>query len=118
MERITKKEFISILTSKENANLGTFSQQKESKINYINNLLLKENLERFLKCNFRKCKKVQTNALQFSDNSWYYFNDNGIKNYYKFNENIYIVETIIDYSKDNQCSWDYTDYNYITYFVK
>lgn len=89
--KITKKEFISLLTSKESALIGAcFSKQE---LHTKTSEAIETFKPDFSQMEFRKVAKVQTNALRFSNGSWLYFDQKGEKSYYRLTENvIYMYE--------------------------
>lgn len=73
-ERITKKEFINELSNKENALLGSWMNLKEDSpmtTKLVNTLF---EFDKQPTC-MRKPYKIQSNAIQFDNDSWLYFND-------------------------------------------
>ncbi len=79
-ETITKKEFIEKLAIKNSVLLGSFLNLKQEKAVKIMNTAYNysRNIESIDPAYIRKCVRKQSNALQFSNGSWLYFND--IKN--------------------------------------
>lgn len=77
MKTITKKEFIETLATKKNILLGSFLNLGEVRRDKIMKTALSysRKLEESDKNYVRTCVRKQSNALQFSNGSWFYFND-------------------------------------------
>jgi predicted methyltransferase len=91
MEKITQKEFKRLLTEKQNCLIGVKSAK--NKIENLEDIILNFDLTQIKQENFRTVKKVQTNALQFSNNSWLHFDNLAQeKSYYKLNNFIISLE--------------------------
>lgn len=89
--KITKKEFISLLTSKESALIGACFSEHE--LHTKTSKAIETFKPDFSQMEFRKVAKVQTNALRFSNGSWLHFDQKGEKSYYRLAENvIYMYE--------------------------
>ena len=76
-ETITKKEFIETLATKNSVLLGSFFNLNDERTVKIMNTAY--NYSRGIKTidpvYIRNCTRKQSNALQFSNGSWLYFND-------------------------------------------
>ena len=103
MKKITKKEFIAKLQYSQNVLITSGSVRSDKKEQIKKSLLLIAD-ENFDGC--RTVKKTQSNGIQFSNDSWLYFDTVGKKNYYTFGSFL-IAETVND-----------GYYSYIVYFVK
>lgn len=84
--KITQKKAKEILISKKNLLLDI--QNKKVQIENININNVNE-IVKSKKDELRTCKKIQTNAIMFDNQSWIYFDD-GKKEYYN-NGNILII---------------------------
>lgn len=116
MEKITKKHFIELLCAHESA-LACSGRTKENidcKIDEMFSNLTESELQEPI---FRTVKKQHSNSLLFSNGSSIYFDDFGEKTYHKVGSCI-VQKNVIDYSKDNTCSYDYIQYCYIVYFLR
>jgi hypothetical protein len=94
MERITRKEFENLLTSKESYFIGSIFNKLTSeeflKVLEKNESNIKESKEFY---SLRSALK-HSNSLEFKnvkinekkESSWLYFNENGTKRFYKFND--------------------------------
>ena len=115
MERITKKAFIDLLKNNKSVFIGAINNKHEDLHEFIENAVktieIRESDER------RTIKKIQTNAVQFSNDSWLYFDGEGEKTYHKIGNFIY-QHTKIDYSKDSSCSWNDIMYSAVVYYVE
>lgn len=115
MERITKKAFIELLANNKSVFIGAINNKPEELHEFIENavksITIKDTNER------RTIKKVQSNAVQFSNDSWLYFDGAGEKTYHKIGNFIYQYITI-DYSKDSSCSWDDVLHSAVIYYVE
>jgi hypothetical protein len=111
MERITRKEFENLLTSKESYFIqASFYQGAIEKV--LEAIKEKENyfLENQGKFELRSAIK-HSNSLEFKsvkinekkESSWLYFNENGTKRFYKFND--FVV-------------YHYENVNFIVYLIK
>ena len=103
MKKITKKEFIAKLQYSQNVLITSGSVRSDKKEQIKKSLLLIAD-ENFDGC--RTVKKVQSNGIQFSNDSWLYFDTVGEHSYYTFG-GFLIAETVND-----------GYYSYIVYFVK
>ena len=76
-ETITKREFIETLANKNNVLLGSFLNLDDERAVKIMNTAYNysRNIETLDPAYVRKCTRKQSNALQFSNGSWLYFND-------------------------------------------
>lgn len=76
-ETITKKEFIETLATKNSVLLGSFLNLNEEMTVKIMNTTYNysRNIESIDPTCIRKCIRKQSNAIQFSNGSWLYFND-------------------------------------------
>lgn len=85
MEKITQKEFKTILENNHNALIAS-NYFDIKNIDNIKNKIINTSIQNEKLSTWRKANKIQTNALQFSDNSWLYFdNEANKKEYYKQN---------------------------------
>lgn|SRR5574344_513753 len=111
MEKITKKEFRTLLETKQNCLVQAF-YQKKSIIEFIDGKLPTLDVEKFN--NFRTVKRVRSNSIEFSNDSSIYFNDSGDKTYYRLNDFI-ISETVTlnDFGSEKE-----TTFGYIIYLIK
>ena len=103
MKKITKKDFIAKLQSSQNILItsGSARADKKEQIKKSLSLIADENFD-----GCRTVKKVQSNAIQFSNDSWLYFDTVGGHNYYMYGSFL-IAETVND-----------GFYSYVVYFVK
>lgn len=76
MKTITKKEFIDLLAERKSILLGSFWDLREERKTKIINTAVnyKRTIARSDSDYIRTCIKRQSNALQFSNHSWLYFN--------------------------------------------
>lgn len=76
-EVITKKEFIETLATKNSVLLGSFLNLNDERAVKIMNTAYNysRNIENTHPAYIRNCTRKQSNALQFSNGSWLYFND-------------------------------------------
>ena len=103
MKKITKKDFIAKLKDSKNVLITSGSARADKKEQ------IKKSLLPIAELNFDDCrtvKKVQSNAIQFSNDSWLYFDTVGKHNYYMYGSFL-IAETVND-----------GFYSYVVYFVK
>lgn len=108
--KITKKEFISLLTSKESALIGSCFSKNE--LHTRTSEAIETFKPDFSQMEFRKVAKTQTNALKFSNGSWLYFDQKGEKSYYRLTEKvIYMYE--ISPNADGE-----SVHNIIVYYLK
>ena len=103
MKKITKKDFIAKLQCSQNVLITSGSVRSDKKEQIKKSLLLIAD-ENFDGC--RTVKKVQANGIQFSNDSWLYFDTVGEHSYYTFGSFL-IAETVND-----------GFYSYIVYFIK
>lgn len=115
MEQITKKAFIDLLSKNRTILLGSIGNKRHPLHDLISDAV--KNFKPVPNDDRRTVKKVQSNAIQFSDNSWLYFDGAGEKTYHRIGNVIY-QHTKIDYSKDNSCSWDDVLYSAVVYYVE
>jgi hypothetical protein len=111
MERITRKEFENLLTSKESYFIGSvfnkMSIEEFLKVLENNQVRIKESKDIY---KLRSAIK-HSNSLEFKnvkinekkESSWLYFNENGTKRFYKFND-------FVVYHNE--------DVNFIVYLIK
>lgn len=94
-KKITKKESITILESKSNLLLASiWKNLDQTKDNIINNYEdINNDINNDKNANFRKCIRKQSNALQFNNFSWLYFNS--------FNESFLYNDWLILTSENN-----------------
>ena len=111
MEKITKKEFRTLLETKQDCLVQAF-YQKKSMIEFLDKRLPTLDVEQFNE--FRTAKRIQTNAIQFSNDSSICFNENGDKSYYRLN-NFLISETI---TLNDFGSVKEETFGYIIYLIK
>lgn len=76
-ETTTKKEFIETLATKNSVLLGSFLNLNDERAVKIMNTAYNysRSIETIDPTYVRKCTRKQSNALQFSNGSWLYFND-------------------------------------------
>ena len=103
MKKITKKDFIAKLQCSQNVLITSGSVRSDKKEQIKKSLLLIAE-ENFDGC--RTVKKTQSNGIQFSNDSWLYFDTVGKHNYYMYGSFL-IAETVND-----------GFYSYVVYFVK
>ena len=103
MKKITKKDFIAKLKDSQNVLITSGFVRSDKKEQIKKSLLLIAD-ENFDGC--RTVKKVQSNSIQFSNDSWLYFDTVGKRNYYMYGSFL-IAETVND-----------GFYSYVVYFVK
>lgn len=115
MEKITKKQFVELLTNNKSIFLGAINNKPNELHEIISNAV--KNFSPDEQDERRTVKKVQTNAIQFTDGSWLYFDGTGEKTYHKVGNVIY-QQTQIDYSKDSACSWDDIAYCAVIYYIE
>ena len=75
MQKIPKTKFKTLLANNESVLIGSlWNLSKEKFDELIDNL---ENLEdvKYLEENVRRCSKVNSNSIMFSNGSWLYFNN-------------------------------------------
>lgn len=113
--KVTKKEFIDLLTSHETEFLGAINNRPNELHDFIADRL--RNYKPDEKSVFRTVVKKQTNSMQFSNGSWLYFDGVGEKTYWKIGNIIY-QQVEIDYSKDFTCSENGVFYSAVVYYVK
>lgn len=98
-EKITKKEFIETLSTEKNVFLGSFiSLNDERKEKILKTALnYSRTIETSDPAYVRYCKHKQSNAIQFSNGSWLYFNGD-LKNalFYKHNNIILSYKERVD----------------------
>jgi len=111
MKKITKKEFRTLLETKQNCLVQAFCQKK-SMIEFLDEKLPALNVDEF--SDFRDAKRVRSNSIEFSDSSSIYFNDNGEKGYFRMNDFL-ISETI---TFDDFGSVIEETFGYIIYLIK
>lgn len=75
MKKIPKTKFKQLLIDNSNVLIGAYNNQSEEQFNGLINHI--ENLEdiKYLEENVRRCIKVNSNSLTFSNNSMLYFNN-------------------------------------------
>ena len=103
MKKITKKDFIAKLKDSQNVLITSGLVRSDKKEQIKKSLLLIAD-ENFDGC--RTVKKVHSNSIQFSNDSWLSFDTVGKHNYYMLGSFL-IAETVND-----------GYYSYIVYFVK
>ena len=103
MKKITKKDFIAKLKDSKNVLITSGSARADKKEQIVMAL---SSISVSAYNDFRTVKKVQSNAIQFSNDSWLYFDTVGKHNYYMYGSFL-IAETVND-----------GYYSYIVYFVK
>ena len=103
MKNITKKDFIAKLQCSQNVLITSGLVRSDKKEQIKKSLLLIAD-ENFDGC--RTVKKVQSNGIQFSNDSWLYFDTVGRHNFYMYGSFL-IAETVND-----------GFYSYVVYFVK
>ena len=103
MKNITKKDFIAKLKDSQNVLITSGSVRSDKKEQIKKSLLLIAD-ENFDGC--RTVKNTQSNGIQFSNDSWLYFDTVGKHNYYMYGSFL-IAETVND-----------GFYSYIVYFIK
>ena len=111
MERITKKEFRTLLETKQNCLVQAFCQKK-SMIEFLDEKLPALNVDEF--SDFRDAKCIRSTSIEFSDGSSIYFNVNGDKRYFRMNDFL-ISETI---TFDDFGSVQEETFGYIIYLIK
>lgn len=117
MEKITKKQFVDYLVKKENCLIGSkFSDEEIDIHNIILNFDEKFSQERLKPRNiddyeFKKCKKVGSTFLKFSNGSRLDFNETTLsREFYEYKGiNHYILQ--VEYYEDGT-------YNYLVYMIK
>lgn len=113
--KITKKEFINILSNNKSIFLGSIFNRKEELSNLIcdsvKNFSPTESNER------RTVVKIQTNAICFSNGSSLYFDQRGEKTYHRIG-NVIFQQIKNDYSKDNSCSYNDILYSAVIYYIE
>lgn len=115
MERITKKEFIKLLSENKSIFIGSLPPREKEPFEMIEKIA-KEfcPTEKSIR---RTVKKVQSNAICFNNDSWLYFDGNGEKTYWKIG-NVICKVVEIDYSEDFRCSYDGIEYNAVLYYIE
>lgn len=103
MKNITKKDFIAKLQTSRNVLITSGSSRSDKKEQIKKYLLSFYNFEF---SEFRTVKKTQSNGIQFSNESWIYFDTVG-KHYYYSLDSFLIAETVND-----------GYYSYVVYYVK
>ena len=103
MKKITKKDFIAKLQCSQNVIITAGSARNDKKEQIISAL---SSISVSAYKDFRTVKKTQSNGIQFSNDSWLYFDTVGKHNYYMYGSFL-IAETVND-----------GFYSYVVYFVK
>ena len=103
MKNITKKDFIAKLQCSQNVIITAGSARTDKKEQIVM-ALSSIGINHF--DDFRTVKKVQSNGIQFSNDSWLYFDTVGKHNFYMYGSFL-IAETVND-----------GFYSYVVYFIK
>lgn len=105
MKTITKKSFIDKLTTKKSKfiNLISTHTYNSDMLKNIENSLDKINIDMLDNVQTRFCIKKQSNAIQFNNKSWLYFDVQGKKEYYQHNNYYIFINSYYD---------EYANYTY------
>lgn len=109
MNKIAKTKFKDLLIKNNNVLIGAINNLSKEQFNKLIDKL--ENLEevKYREEDVRKCIKVNSNSLQFSNGSWLYYNIPS--NCYTFNNNIAMMV------EKGYCEFDKEDKYYTVIYL-
>lgn len=115
-KKITKKNFIELLSNNKSIFLGSYFNLKSDPIDIIKNGIQGFNPEP--KDERRTVKAVKSNGLLFSNGSFLGFNQEGEKSYHMIGENFVCQITRTDYDNDPSCNYEGIVYSFVVYYVE